>query len=136
MWTIIEPNIAIICACLPMCRMPLQRMFPKFFPGTEPTRPSKTTFSHAGSGKNDWTPSRQEWSTNRSALGSISVGGKAGSEEYILHDRPTVVERDEQGARAGIQKTTQFSVQYDDVPSITLGEQISGKLDPKFEFVP
>lgn len=139
MWTIIEPNIAIICACLPMCRMPLQSMFPKIFPGTEPSRPSKYTFTHAGSGKNDWTPSQQERSRNRSQLASVTAGGKgdSGSEEYILHDRnPAYPEREEMGVRTGIQKTTQFSVKYDDARSVTSGEQTPGKVEPKFEFVP
>jgi hypothetical protein len=138
MWTIIEPNIAIICACLPMCRMPLQRMFPKLFPGTEPTRPSKNTFTHAGSGKNEWTPtSQQERSKNRSQLASVTSGGKGGSEEYILHDRnPSYLEREERGVKSGIQKTTQFSVKYDDARSITSGEQTPAKVEPKFEFVP
>jgi hypothetical protein len=135
MWTILEPNIAIICACLPMCRMPLQRLFPKLFPGTEPTRPSKNTFTHAGSGKNDWTPSSQlERSRTGSALASVSAGGKAGSEEYILQDRPTYPEREER--RTGIQKTTQFTVRYYDARSITAGELPPGKVEPRFEFVP
>jgi hypothetical protein len=31
MWTIIEASTAVICACLPMCRTPLQRLWPKVF---------------------------------------------------------------------------------------------------------
>ena len=118
-----------------MCRMPLQRMFPKLFPGTEPTRPSKNTFTHAGSGKNDWTPSQQTRSKDRSQLASVSAGGKAGSEEYILHDRPNYQEREERAVKTGIQKTTQFSVKYDDAGSIVSGEQSLGKVEPKFEFM-
>ncbi|KAK1773100.1 hypothetical protein QBC45DRAFT_109331 [Copromyces sp. CBS 386.78] len=30
-WTIIEENMAIICACLPVCRLPLAYLFPKHF---------------------------------------------------------------------------------------------------------
>ncbi|CCC06345.1 hypothetical protein SMACR_00560 [Sordaria macrospora] len=30
-WTIIEQNMAIICACLPVCRLPLAYLFPKHF---------------------------------------------------------------------------------------------------------
>jgi hypothetical protein len=112
-------------------------MFPKIFPGTEPTRPSKHTFNYAGSGKNDWTPSQQERSRNRSQLASVTAGGKAGSEEYILHDRnPAYLEREERGLDTGIQKTTQFSVKYDNARSVTSGEQTPGKVEPKFEFVP
>lgn len=32
MWTMIEASTAVICACLPMCRTPLQRVWPKLFP--------------------------------------------------------------------------------------------------------
>jgi hypothetical protein len=31
MWTMIEASTAVICACLPMCRTPLQRLWPKIF---------------------------------------------------------------------------------------------------------
>jgi hypothetical protein len=32
MWTMIEASIAVVCACLPMCRTPLQKIWPKLFP--------------------------------------------------------------------------------------------------------
>jgi hypothetical protein len=31
MWTMIEASTAVICACLPMCRTPLQRLWPRVF---------------------------------------------------------------------------------------------------------
>ncbi|ORY55910.1 uncharacterized protein BCR38DRAFT_461870 [Pseudomassariella vexata] len=31
LWTIIEDNLAIVCACLPMCRLPLAYLFPSLF---------------------------------------------------------------------------------------------------------
>jgi hypothetical protein len=42
MWTTIEACTAVICACLPMIRTPIQRLFPKIFPtryggGTSPS---------------------------------------------------------------------------------------------------
>src|SRR5256885_15814079 len=33
MWTIIEASTAIVCACLPMRRTPVQRLIPRLFPG-------------------------------------------------------------------------------------------------------
>jgi hypothetical protein len=32
MWTVIEASAAIVCACLPMLRMPVQRLVPRLFP--------------------------------------------------------------------------------------------------------
>lgn len=40
LWTMIEENVAIICACLPMCRMVLGWMFPKVF-GFSPNNSEK-----------------------------------------------------------------------------------------------
>lgn len=42
MWTTIEASTAIVCACLPMIRTPIQRLFPRIFPtryggGTTPS---------------------------------------------------------------------------------------------------
>lgn len=33
-WTTVETNTAVICACLPMLRTPLAMMFPRLFPPT------------------------------------------------------------------------------------------------------
>ena len=43
-WTTIEASTAIVCACLPMIRTPIQKLFPKMFPtkseaGTTPSAP-------------------------------------------------------------------------------------------------
>ncbi|KAJ3534469.1 hypothetical protein NM208_g7528 [Fusarium decemcellulare] len=38
LWTVIEENVAIICACLPMCRMPLAILFPSLFAGSKTSR--------------------------------------------------------------------------------------------------
>lgn len=52
MWTMIEASTAVICACLPMCRTPLQRMWPRLFPsmygsagGLQTHTPSQTAVS-------------------------------------------------------------------------------------------
>ena len=43
-WTTIEASTAIVCACLPMVRTPIQKLFPRIFPeksraGTNPSAP-------------------------------------------------------------------------------------------------
>ncbi|ERF68673.1 hypothetical protein EPUS_05734 [Endocarpon pusillum Z07020] len=52
MWTMIEASTAVICACLPMCRTPLQRTWPRLFPskygsagGLQTHTPSQTAVS-------------------------------------------------------------------------------------------
>jgi hypothetical protein len=125
MWTIIEPNIAIVCACLPMCRMPLQRLFPKVFGSIGGTkRPGTATFSHAGTGNNDWTPSQVGQRNIRDHHSSVVAGKDTDSEEYILSDRNNKTFLDMSGAaESRIHKTTHISVKYDDTRSMTSGER-------------
>ena len=40
MWTTIEASTAIVCACLPMVRTPIQRFFPRLFPSSYGTLPA------------------------------------------------------------------------------------------------
>lgn len=37
-WTMIEINLAIVCACLPVCRLPLAYAFPAYFSSTDSTK--------------------------------------------------------------------------------------------------
>jgi hypothetical protein len=39
MWTIIEQNLAIICTCLPMCRLPIATRFPLWVSESELSAP-------------------------------------------------------------------------------------------------
>lgn len=64
LWTMIEPNVGIICACLPMCRLLLTILFPSIFPaktisGTSyasSPRSNNGTYGYVGTGKNEWVP--------------------------------------------------------------------------------
>ncbi len=123
MWTIIEPNIAILCACLPMCRMPLQRLFPRIFGSIDGTkRPGTTSFSHAGSSKNDWTPSQVGRRNPRDQFSSVVASKDSNSEEYILSERNKSILDASGAAESCIHKTTHISVKYD-CRSETSGEQ-------------
>lgn len=130
MWTILELNIAIVCACLPMCRMPLAKLFPKIFPSTGSSHPNTTAFTHAGTSKNDWTPSTHDRGHNRSHLASVA-GGDNNSEEFILQDRNGTHLHPIGGER--IQKTTQFEVRYEDNSSDLSGESTPAKVESKFD---
>lgn len=109
MWTIIEANIGIICACLPMCQLPLTIIFPSLFP-SRTARGTNTgnSFSHVGSGKNEWTPP----TTNSQDVHMAKIdirSADSGSEEHILGSDSARLanERD-----VGIRKVTDFSVSF------------------------
>jgi hypothetical protein len=121
-WTILEAHIAIVCACLPMCRMPLAKIFPRIF-RTLNTTPHATTgaFQHAGTSKNDWTPSQTGSKNARNQQTSVMAGPDGGSEEFILNDLEASQYREPLANKegAGIHKTTHISVKYDDNGSET-----------------
>lgn len=110
-----EENIGIICACLPMCRLPLQIMFPSIFPpnsaNSAQAYPSSGKFSHASTGKNEWTPpSAKAQDVPLSSVHAV----RNDSEEYILQPTDADSERDRKEA-AGIHKVTQFTIDYHDI---------------------
>jgi hypothetical protein len=123
MWTIVEPNVALVCACLPV----LRSLVVKLFPGLRSkSYGSKGTPGYAGYGS----------SKSRAALGSqntadgagrgwVELGGvksqggthlasvrrpgsHTGSEESIL-TRP---QGQKEAGGPGIQKTVEYSIQY------------------------
>ncbi|KAI8307201.1 Satratoxin biosynthesis SC1 cluster protein 4 [Colletotrichum sp. SAR11_59] len=134
LWTLIEDNLAIICACLPMCRLPLTYIFPTVFAskqgssnvssgyGSAP-RSSKGNFTHAGTSRNDWHPYQGREEKTATHLTSVHANrsrlGDDSSEEYILQSipkdsGPSSARRSEdvEDARA-IRKTTDFHMTYD-----------------------
>ncbi|KFY94189.1 hypothetical protein V500_03379 [Pseudogymnoascus sp. VKM F-4518 (FW-2643)] len=98
LWTIVEENVGIICACLPSCRPILSMLLPTIFPsnaGSGPYestsgQPRSNTFKNADSGKNSWTPSRGDKEAMGINLTTVKAHGLKGStsEESILrrHD--------------------------------------------------
>ncbi|KAL2071836.1 hypothetical protein VTL71DRAFT_13071 [Oculimacula yallundae] len=128
LWTMIEPNVGIICACLPMCRLPLTLIFPNVFPPkiidttsyASGPRSNNGTYGHAGTAKNEWVPSRGGGNEERAInLTSVSRGtGDDNSEEFIMHDKETTVGIAD--AR-GIHKVTDYMVTYEDDDTNTIG---------------
>ncbi|KAK4187890.1 Satratoxin biosynthesis SC1 cluster protein 4 [Podospora australis] len=59
-WTMIEENLAIICACLPVCRLPLSYVLPHYFSSSnsEGSSGNRSDFS-SGSRSSGWKKSRE-----------------------------------------------------------------------------
>ena len=118
MWTVLEANIAIICACLPLSRVLLATLFPRIF-----SLSSTSRTGDAGPYGN-FSKQRQDRSNNnntglvtsviKSNLQSSSLGSgrKDSGEEYILQDKSDQAATEEENT--GIRKIMQFSVEYDD----------------------
>ncbi|KAH7350619.1 integral membrane protein [Rhexocercosporidium sp. MPI-PUGE-AT-0058] len=128
LWTMIEPNVGIICACLPMCRLPLTILFPSIFPPktVESTsyasgpRSNNGTYGHAGTGKNEWIPSRGGGNDERAInLTSVSRGlGDDTSEEFMMHNKDA---GSNEGDAKKIHKVTNYMVTYEDDNESTIG---------------
>ncbi|KAH0491322.1 hypothetical protein TgHK011_002759 [Trichoderma gracile] len=124
LWTIIEENVAIICACLPMCRMVLAFLFPKIFGGNTSKGSTGASGGLGSEGRNKYgyarsqSPSRHQGWKPYSGPGGDGVSRSTAahqnddtSEEFIL----TTVQRhgstdDPDGA---IRKTTKYEVSYE-----------------------
>ncbi|KAK3356460.1 integral membrane protein [Lasiosphaeria hispida] len=83
-WTIIEANLAIICACLPVCKLPLGLVFPAQFP-------AKTTIELEAEYRESPAPRSQSGALNRL---SRFIGKKPAE---TAHDKETGVWDEEKG---------------------------------------
>ncbi|KAJ4855174.1 hypothetical protein CI102_1996 [Trichoderma harzianum] len=124
LWTIIEENVAIICACLPMCRIVLAFLFPSVFGGNT-SKGSTGASGGLGSGNpNKYGYARSQSPSRRQSWKPYSGPGGDGvsrstaahqsddtSEEFIL----TTVQRhgSTDGDDGAIRKTTKYEVSYE-----------------------
>ncbi|KAF4980760.1 hypothetical protein FZEAL_3315 [Fusarium zealandicum] len=123
MWTVIEMNVAIVCACLPIVRPLIVKVFPKLMPKSSSDHKTYGTPSYGNKSfahsqvrdKNEWI--QIDAGRNGIPMTSVRKPGSTGSEENILG--PSV----EAGAtpeppwpvdanQMSIQKTVQYSVEY------------------------
>ncbi|ATY59164.1 hypothetical protein A9K55_002884 [Cordyceps militaris] len=123
LWTMIEMNVAIICACLPMCRMVLGWMLPGLFgsttvPSTHKYPPPSGSFDPTMTIGHRRLRSRNgEWApyTGPSEIAGISHSSvhhhDESSEEYILSPYQKVHIPEDAGGN--IRKTTQYEVSYE-----------------------
>lgn len=116
MWTAIEMNVAIVCACLPQIRPLIIKMFPRLMPGSyrnersgfqSPWSPwPNSGFSKAFSSPAKSCESRWPQHDTHDAIQLSSLRRpETGSEEYILSE-------DKTSQTLNIQKTVRYSVEY------------------------
>lgn len=116
----IEENVAIICACLPMCRMVLTWLFPRAF-AASPTKygsdgpqytigslPKRT--SRSQSEEDDWQPYSGPGKAEGQNKSVIRHANDNTSEEFILQSvqQPSPNEMD-----GAIRKTTHYEISYE-----------------------
>lgn len=139
-WTVIEANVGIICACLPALSKPLAKMFPGlkgFFHG----HPSTHDGSKYPSAANDYgsnaygkgnlassneTSKSEDWVQLGPKGGNrrkMSMGVARDSDEESLYGRGHGKEESEVGTTemGGITKTMEFSLERDDGDSSSSG---------------
>lgn len=123
LWTMIEINVAIICACLPMCRMVLAWMLPGLFGSMTASGTPKNAHSSGSSDPTMTIGHRRlrslngEWApysgpTKPEAANHSSVHHhEETSEEFILAPyQKAYIQEDADGI---IRKTTQYEVFYE-----------------------
>lgn len=107
LWTIVEENVGIICACLPMFRPFLSIIMPRFFPKrSHNASGGGEKLSDGSSGRGGWTPPMPNRSKNIQ-LTSV-VKGNNNSAEMIIHGMPDSPALSDDT----ITKVTHFSVKY------------------------
>ncbi|KAI0376361.1 integral membrane protein [Hypomontagnella monticulosa] len=113
-WTVIEENVAIICACLPMCKGPLNWMFPSIFaPSSRRTSGSYKPSQHSNnSSRTYWAPIRGDskmLSTRVTSVQGRKPVTSNNSQEYML-DETTSLERGSVEGVRGIRKVIQYDI--------------------------
>ncbi|KAI0139584.1 integral membrane protein [Hypoxylon sp. NC0597] len=114
-WTVIEENVAIICACLPMCKGPLNMLFPSIFATTTKRVSSgykpdqRTDNSH----RNYWSPIRGDKEMLSTRVTSVqgrkpSTGNN--SEEYMLEITSSADRSSDIEYVRGIRKVIEYDI--------------------------
>jgi hypothetical protein len=128
-WTIVEDNLAIICACLPMCRLPFSSLVPfaswrsKSVSYDDSNQFSATeTIGGTTIGQRDrWSqlPERQEKDCIHMANMEPRETSRHSSQDCILEPTSPVLLRDsgqfskrDSDIRSGIHKTTEYEVTF------------------------
>ncbi|KAI2607907.1 integral membrane protein [Hypoxylon sp. NC1633] len=115
-WTVIEENVAIICACLPMCKGPLNWLFPSIF--VAPARRNSGSHKH---GQHTDDPSRNYWAPIRgdsemlstrvtSIQGRKSSTAANNSQEYMLEDTSLTDRGSDVEDVRGIRKVIEYDI--------------------------
>ncbi|KAI1377141.1 hypothetical protein F4677DRAFT_459487 [Hypoxylon crocopeplum] len=115
-WTAIEENVAIICACLPMCKGPLNWLFPSIF--VSPPRQASSSYKPSqhsdNSSRNYWAPIRGDSEMLSTRVTSIqgrksSTGGNL-SQEYMLEETSSTDRGSDVEDIRGIRKVIEYDI--------------------------
>ncbi|KAI1057912.1 hypothetical protein LB506_000382 [Fusarium annulatum] len=116
MWTIIEQNLAIICTCLPMCRIPIAIILPSCFPNSNSNKSSHSV-SQRIDGTRVQTGAWNPYVGPRSAQGltrSVVLPNDEASEAVILGSLERTDTPSTLASAAGvIRKTVEYGVTYE-----------------------
>ncbi|CAA9964650.1 hypothetical protein P3342_010723 [Pyrenophora teres f. teres] len=111
-WSVIEANAGIICACLPMLRAPFLRLFGPLFTSRMGSKASTKLRSYAADWKSDHHLEPID-SSNKSSASQFQPGSQRSSEDEILREarlqpqRPSAIHR--RGSKIFIKK--EFSIE-------------------------
>ncbi|KAI0160000.1 integral membrane protein [Hypoxylon sp. FL1284] len=114
-WTVIEENVAIICACLPMCKGPLNWLFPSIFVST--TRRASGAYKPGqyhtdNSSRNHWTPTRGDSEMLSTRITSIQGRKKAANNslECMLEGTRSIDQSIDVEDVRGIRKVIEYDI--------------------------
>lgn len=114
-WTVIEENVAIICACLPMCKGPLNWMFPSIFaPSSRRTSGNYKPSQHSNnSSRTYWAPIRGDskmLSTRVTSVQGRKPVTNNNSQEYMLDETTSMEHGSDVERVGGIRKVIQYDI--------------------------
>ncbi|KAK7420458.1 hypothetical protein QQZ08_010372 [Neonectria magnoliae] len=114
LWTMIEENVAIICACLPMCRMPLAFLFPAVFASKAASSYDYGPSERSRDQPNSWKPYTGRRKVEGFSQSMAVHATDAASEEYILDPVYSNGQLIASTDSTTIRKTTEYGVTYED----------------------
>lgn len=126
MWTIVEPNVAIVCACLPVLRPFVVKLIPGLksksygshgTPGYGTSSKSRVALGSQnradGGARRDWVELGGVKSSQGTHLASVRrPGSHTGSEESLFTGTKGQAQGQNEVGGPGIQKTVEYSIQY------------------------
>ncbi|KAI1422054.1 hypothetical protein F5Y12DRAFT_658377 [Xylaria sp. FL1777] len=114
MWTVIEMNVAIICACLPQIRPLIVKLFPKIMPASSASKDRTGNKATVRSSVLNSCGSRQQSSEDGGRWLRIECHDGISLTSILKGDvtpgTPSI--REDAGTSVGIQKTVGYSVEY------------------------
>jgi len=129
MWTIIEANTGIICACLPMLKVPLTLIFPRIFARTSSNDVENTLSGPTvtNSNRNTNATTTGNWAKSKQAPMHLSLM-KGGRAQTTRESQERMVGTESKEVPMGmINKRTDVDVRFDENESVSSSTRVSSK---------